>query len=159
VTIGDKDGDELPPISPCTPSGGASGDGGEGHAEQCDRGKGVEKGAGKEEPMRWFPLRPSLILPPAGGEVGRVEFSGRQPGESGGDSRVCVFRAVIIDPDCVDNSSRSGVHDEYDVFGTDVQKHLTNIRAISIWALFDTVKRFYEKRELRAMYGYILEMG
>jgi hypothetical protein len=74
--LGDEDGEELPPISPCTPSGGRGGDGGEGHAEWGDRGKGVEKGAGKEEPTRWFPLRPSLVLPPAGSGVGRVEFPG-----------------------------------------------------------------------------------
>jgi hypothetical protein len=68
-----------------------------------------------------------------------------------------VFRAVIIDPDCADNSSRSGVHDEYDVFGTDMRKHLTNIPALSIRALFDAVKRFCAKREPRAMYGCLLE--
>jgi hypothetical protein len=151
VTIGDQNGDELPPMgdehgdeltpmSPCTPSGGAGGDDGKEHVERGDRGKGVEKGAGKEEPTRWFPLRPSLVLPLAGGGVGRVEFPGRQPEESGSDSRVCVFRAVIIDPDCADNSSRSGVHNEYDVFGTDVRMHLTNIPALSIRALFDAVK-------------------
>jgi len=68
-----------------------------------------------------------------------------------------VFRAVIIDPDCADNSSRSGVHDEYDVFGTDVRKHLTNIPALSIRAPFDAVKGFCAKREPRAMYGCLLE--
>jgi len=68
-----------------------------------------------------------------------------------------VFRAVIIDPDCADNSSRSGVHDEYDVFGTDVRKHLTNIPALSIWALFDAVKGFCAKHEPRAMYRCLLE--
>jgi hypothetical protein len=157
ATIGDEDGDELPPMCPCTPSGGTGGDGGEGRAGRGGRGKGVEKGAGKEEPTRWFPLQPSLVLPPAGKGKGRVEFLGRQPGESGGDSRACLFRAVIIDPDCADNSSRSGVHDDYDVFGTDVRKHLTNIPALSIRALFDTVKRFCAKREPRAMYGCLLE--
>jgi hypothetical protein len=136
---------------------GASGDGGEGDAEPGNRRKGVEKGAEKEEPTRWFPLQPSRFLPPAGGGVGRVEFSGRQSGESGGDSRIYVFRAVIIDPDCADNSSRSGVHDEYDVFGTDVWKQVTNIPALSIRALFDTVMRFYVKREPYAMYRYLLE--
>jgi len=68
-----------------------------------------------------------------------------------------VFQAVIIDPDCADNSSRSSVHDEYDVYGTDVRKHLTNIPALSIWALFDVMKRFCVKREPRAMYGCLLE--
>jgi hypothetical protein len=153
VTIGDEDGDELPPISPCTPSSRAGGDGGEGHVEQGDRWKYVEKEAGKEEPTRWFLLRPSLVFPPAGGGMGRVEFPGRQPGDSGGDSRICVFRAVIIDPDCADNSSRSGVQDEYEVFSTDVRKHLINICTLSIRALFDGVKRFYVKREPRAMHG------
>jgi hypothetical protein len=79
--------------------------------------------------------------------VGRVKFSGQQPEESGGDSRICVFRAVIIDPDCEENSSRSRIHDEYDVFGTDMRKQLINIPALGIRALFDAVKRFYAKRE------------
>ena len=70
---------------------------------------------------------------------------------------LCVFRAVIIDSDCTDNSSRSGIHHEYDVFGTNVRKHLTNIPALSIRALFDTVKRFCAKCEPRAMYGSLLE--
>ena len=86
-----------------------------------------------------------------------MEFLGRQPQESSDNSRIWVFQAVIIDPDCMDNSSRSGVHDEYDVFGTDVRKHLTDIPALSIQALFDTVKGFYAKRKLRAMYGCLLE--
>ena len=86
-----------------------------------------------------------------------MQFLGRQPGESGGVSRVCVFQAVIIDPDCADNSSRSSVHDEYDIYGTDVRKHLTNIPALSIWALFDAMKRFCVKREPQAMYGCLLE--
>ena len=137
--------------------GDDGGDGGEGRAERGGRRRGVEEGAGEGEPARWFPLQPSLVLPPAGGGKGRVEFLVQQPGESGDDSRVCVFRAVIIDPDCADNSSRSGVHDEYDVFGTDVRKHLTNIPALSIQALFDAVKGFYAKREPRAMYGCLLE--
>jgi hypothetical protein len=157
VTTGDENGDELSPMSPCTPSGGAGADGGKGHAELSNLGKGVEKGAGKEEPTRWFLLRPSVVLPPTGGGVGRVEFSGRQPGESDGESCVCLFRAVIIDPDCRDNSYGSGIHDEYDVFGTDVRKYLTNISALSIRALFDAVKRFYVKREPHAMYGCLLE--
>jgi len=144
-------------MSPCTPSGGAVGDGGEGRAERGDLGKGVEKGVGKEEPTRWFQLQPSLVRPLAGGGKGRVEFLGRQPRESGSDSRVCVFWAVIIDPDCADNSSRSGVHDEYDVFGTGVRKHLTNIPALSIRALFDAVKTFCAKREMCAIYGCLLE--
>jgi len=76
ATIVDEDGDKLPPMSPCTPSGGAIGDRGEGGAEWGDHGKGMEKGAGKEEPTRWFPLQRSLILPPAGGGKGRVEFLG-----------------------------------------------------------------------------------
>jgi len=80
----------------------------------------MEKEAGKEEPTRWFPLQPSLVLPPAGKGKGRVEFLGRQPRESDGDIHVCLFWAVIIDPDCTDRSSRSGVHEDYDVFSTDV---------------------------------------
>jgi len=115
------------------------------------------KGVGKEEPTRWFPLQPSLVLPPAGKGNIRVEFLGRQPGESDGDSHVCLFWAVIIDPDCADNSSSSGIHDDYEVFGTDVQKHLTNIPALSIRALFDAVKRFCAKREPPAIYGCLLE--
>jgi len=115
MTIVDEDGDELPPMSPCTPSGGAIWDGGEGRGERGDCRKGMEKGVGKEEPTRWFPLQPSLVLPLAGGGKGRVEFLGRQPRESGGDSHTCVFRVVIIDPDCTDNSSQSGIHHEYDV--------------------------------------------
>jgi len=118
----------------------------------------VEKGAGKEEPTRWFPLQPSLVLPPAGKGKGRVEFLGRQPRESDSDSHVCLFRAVIIDPDCVDNSSSSGVHDDYDVFGTDVRKHVTTIPVLSIRALFDAVKTFCTKRESRAIYGCLLEL-
>jgi len=86
-----------------------------------------------------------------------VKFLGRQPGESGDDSRVSVFQAVIIDPDCADNRSRSGVHDKYDIFGTNVWKHLTKIPALSIRALFDAVKGFCVKRERRAMYGCLLE--
>ena len=77
--------------------------------------------------------------------------------ESDGDSRVCLFWAVIINPDCTDNSSRSGVHDDCDIFGTDVRKRLTNIPALSIWALFDAVMRFCTKREPRAMYRCLLE--
>jgi len=157
TTNGDANGDELPPIGLHTPSGRTGWDGGEGRAERGDRGKGMEKGAGKEEPTRWFPLQPSLVLPLAGKWKGRVEFLGRQRVESDGDSRVCLFRAVIINPDCADNGSQSGVHNDYDVFGTDVRKHLTNIPALSIQALFDAVKRFCVKREPCAMYGCLLE--
>ena len=98
TTIGNENGNELPPMEPRTRSGRTGGDGGEGRAEWGDRRKGMEKGAGKEEPTKWFPLQPSLVLPLAGKGKGRVEFLGRQPGESDGDSRVCLFRAVIIDP-------------------------------------------------------------
>jgi len=160
AAIGDVGGGGLPPVRPCTPGGGDGGDGGdggEGRAERGGRRRGVEEGAGEGEPARWFPLKPSLVLPPAGGGKGRVEFLGRQPGESGDGSRVCVFRAVIINPDCADNSSRSGFHDEYDVFGTDVRKHLTNIPALSIRAPFVAVKGFCAKRQPRAMYGCLLE--
>ena len=117
----------------------------------------MEEGVVEGELARWFPLQPFLVLPPVGGGKGRVEFLGRQPGESGDNSRVWVFRAVIIDPDCADNSSRSGIHDEYDVFGTDVRKHLTSIPALSIQALFNAVKGFCGKRKPRAMYGCLLE--
>jgi hypothetical protein len=95
--------------------------------------------------------------PTGWGGVERVEFPVLSPRESGGNSRVCIFRAVIIDLDCADNRSRSSVHDEYDVFGTDVRKHLTNIPALSIRALFDTVKRFCAKRVPCAMYRCLLE--
>jgi len=57
----------------------------------------------------------------------------------------------------MDNSSRSGVHGDYDVFGTDVGKHLTNIPALSIWALFDAVKRFCAMCEPHTMYRWLLE--
>jgi len=157
AAIGNVGGDGLPPVGPCTPGGRDGGDGSEGHAKQGGCRSGVEEGAGEGEPARWFPLQPSLVLPPDGGGKGTVKFLGRQPGESGDDSRVCVFWAVIIDPDCVDNSSRSGIHDEYDVFGTDVWKHLTNIPALSIRALFDAVKGFCAKREPRAIYGSLQE--
>jgi len=99
AAIGDVGGDGLPPVRPCTPGGGDGGDGrdggdggdgGEGRAERGGRRRGVKGGAGEGEPARWFPLQPSLVLPPAGGGKGRVEFLGRQPGESGDDSRVCV---------------------------------------------------------------------
>jgi len=95
--------------------------------------------------------------PTGWGREGNGETPWATAWESGDNSRVCVFRAVIIDPDCADNSSRSGVHDEYDVFGTYVRKHLTNIPALSIRALFDAVKGFCSKREQRAMYGCLLE--
>jgi len=157
AAIGSVGGDGLLPVGPCTPGGGDGGDGGEGRAKWGGRRRGVGEGAGEGELARWFPLQPSLVLPPAGGGKGTVKFLGRQPGESGDDSRVCVFRAVIIDPDCADNSSRSGVHDEYDVFGTDVWKHLTNIPALSIRALFDAVKGFCAKCEPRTMYGCLVE--
>jgi len=87
-----------------------------------------------------------------------VEFLARQPAGSGDNCWVWVFRAVISDPDCADNSCRSGVHDEYDVFGTDVRKHLTNIPALSIRALFDAVRGFCAKREPRTMYGCLLKL-
>jgi hypothetical protein len=74
--MGDEDGDELPPMSPCKLSGGAGRDGGKGHTERRDRRKGMEQGEEKEEPTRWFPLQPSLVLPLAGGWVGSVEFPG-----------------------------------------------------------------------------------
>jgi len=90
TTIGDENGDELAPMGPCTPSGRTGGDGGEGSTERGDSGKGVEKGVGKEEPMRWFLLQPSVVLPLAGKGKGRVEFLGRQPRESDGDSCVCL---------------------------------------------------------------------
>jgi len=111
VTIVDEDGNELPPMSPCTPSGRV-GDGGEGRTERGNCWKGIEMGAGKEKPTRLFLLKPSLILPPAGGGKGRVEFLGSHPGELGGDSHIYVFWAAIIDPDCMDNSSRSGVFNQ-----------------------------------------------
>jgi len=91
-------------------------DGGEGQAEWGCCRKGVEIGAGVEELARWFLLQPSLILPPAGGGKGRVEFLRQQPGESGDDSHICVFQAVIIEPDYTDNSSRSSVDNKYDNF-------------------------------------------
>jgi len=157
AAIGNVGGDGLVPVGPYTPGGGDGGDGGEGRAKRGGRRRGVEEGAEEGEPARWFPLQPSLVRPPAGGGKGTVKLLGRQPGESGDDSRICVFRAVIIDPDCADNSSRSGVHDEYDVLGTDVRKHLGNIPALSIQALFDAVKGFCAKRKPRAMYGCLLE--
>jgi len=157
AAIGNVGGDGLPPVGPCTPGGGDGGDRGEGHGKRGGRWRGVEEGAGEGEPARWFPLQPSLVLPPAGGGKGTLKFLGRHPGESGDDSRICVFLTVIIDPDCAVNSSRSGVHDEYNVFGTNVRKHLTNIPALSIRALFDAVKGFCAKREPHAMYGCLLE--
>jgi len=52
MTIRDENGDELPPMRPCTPSSRTGGDSGKGCVKQGNRGKGVEKGAGKQEPTR-----------------------------------------------------------------------------------------------------------
>jgi len=76
AAIGNVGGDGLPPVDPCTPGGGDGGDGGEGCAKRGGRRRGMEEGAVEAEPARWFPLQPSLVLPPAAGGKGTVKFLG-----------------------------------------------------------------------------------
>jgi len=78
AAIGNVDGDGLLLVGPCTPGGGDGGDGGEGRAKRSGRRRGMEEGEGEGEPVRLFPLQPSLVLPPAAGGKGTLKFLGRQ---------------------------------------------------------------------------------
>jgi hypothetical protein len=106
-----------------------------------------------------WPLPPSINLLPAGGE-GRYGYQNDPPpriGMPGGSgSSPHAYVAVIIDRDKARHSSRNGVHDMYDPFGSAVSRTFTNVTSLTLLALFQSVKRLLSDHEPRAIYGCLV---
>jgi len=76
------------------------------------------------------------------------------PGGSGSSPHAYV--AIIIDPDKARHSSRNGVHDMYDPFGSTASRTFTNVTSLTLLALFQSVKRLSSDCEPRAIYGCLV---
>ena len=76
------------------------------------------------------------------------------PGGSGSSPH--AYMAVIIDPDKAQHSSRNGVYDLYDPFGSAASRTFTNVISLTLLALFQSVKRLSSDREARAIYGCLV---